>query len=136
MKLTTTNCNRFRSFATRVALKLSGVPFEDEVLTWPAYMAARGDKTTFPLGQIPVLRLPSGKVITQSGALARYAGELSGLYPRTSEEQLICDEIVEVCAETMNACPGHKDPEEKKRLREAFAVDVLPKYFEFLASRR
>ena len=50
--------------------------------------------------------LPSGKIITQSASLARYAGKLSGLYPENPEEALEVDEFVDIAAiEVTNGAP-------------------------------
>ena len=67
--------------------------------------------------------------------MARYAGKLPGLYPTDPEEQLLVDEIIETCSDMMNKCPQHKDVEEKKKLREAYAANDLPKFLNFLAKK-
>ena len=58
-----------------------------------------------------------------------------GLYPTDLEEQLLCDEIFEVMQELSSKVPQHPDAEEKKKLREAFVANTLPKYFTFLANK-
>ena len=60
---------------------------------------------------------------------------LLGLYPTDPEEQLLCDEILEVVSELSSKVPQNPDAEEKKKLREAFVADVLPKYMTFLANK-
>lgn len=125
-----------RAFVTRVALRIGNIEFEDETLSWSDFQGAKASSPErFPLGQMPVMTLPSGKIVTQSGAQARYAGKLAGLYPSDPEDQLLCDEIIEVCTEMMNKCPQHKDADEKKKLREDYAANALPKYYNFLAAK-
>jgi glutathione S-transferase len=126
-----------RAFVARVCFKVGNIPFEDETISFPELQAAReATPDRFPLGQMPVLTLPSGQVIAQSNAIARYAGKLSGLYPVENAELMIqVDEIVETTNECMGKVPQHKDPEEKKKLREAFLQTDLPKYFGFFAKR-
>jgi len=111
---------------------MAGLTFEDETMTFPDFQA---NKARFPLGQMPIMTLPNGTVVTQSGAHARYAGKLAGLYPTDPEEQLFCDEIFEVMQEMASKVPQHSDPEEKKKLREAFVETTLPKYMNFLVSK-
>lgn len=89
-----------------------------------------------PLGQLPVLTLPSGKVVTQSGAHARFAAKKAGLYPRDDDEAaLFIDEIVFAAEDVLAKCPQDPDVEVKKAKRAAFAKDVLPKYLKFLADK-
>ena len=108
----------------------SGQAFDDQTLSFPDFQAAKGaNPEKFPLGQMPVLTLPNGTVVTQSGAHARYAAKLAGrkqtqfflfspsffsntsytfflfhflllgLYPTDPEEALLVDEIAEVVSE-------------------------------------
>jgi len=121
-----------RAYVTRTCLKIAGHAFTDETLTFPEFQA---NKARFPLGQMPILTLDNGTVVTQSGAHARYAGKIAGLYPTDPEEQLLCDEIYETCNELQGKVPQHPDAEEKKKLREAFVAEALPKYMNFLASK-
>lgn len=39
----------------------------------------------YPLGQVPTLTFPDGRVVVQSGAILRWAGRKAGLYPREAE---------------------------------------------------
>jgi glutathione S-transferase len=52
--------------------------------------------------QLPSITLPSGKVVSQSGAIIRYAGRLANLAPADEELLLDADMIVELANE-MNA---------------------------------
>ena len=65
----------------------------------------------------------------------RYAGKVSNMYPTDPVEALKVDEILEVVSEMLSKCPQNKDPEEKKKLREAFAANNLPVYFNFLSKK-
>ena len=64
-----------RAYVTRTCLKMAGHAFEDETMSFPDFQA---NKARFPLGQMPIMTLPNGTVVTQSGAHARYAGKLAG----------------------------------------------------------
>ena len=126
------------AFVSRSCFRIGGIEFEDEIVEFPDFAAAKAaTPAKFPLGQMPILTLPSGQVIAQSGAQARYAGRLANLYPTDPEEQLRCDEIFESCFEFMNLCPHQqfKDADEKKRCREEFAANVVPVYFGFFANK-
>ena len=124
-----------RGYVTRTCLKMAGIPFTDESISFPDFQAGKSNTAKFPLNQVPTMTLANGTIVTQSGAMARYAGRLAGLYPTDPEEQLLCDEIVEVVNEFGSKVPHHRDAEEKKKLREAFVADVLPKYMTFIANK-
>lgn len=86
---------------------------------------------------MPVLTLPSGKKIVESGAIGRYAARRAGLYPTDPEQALVVDEVVEICASIMTKVPYPKDvsDDERKAQREAYANGLLKKYFSLLSSR-
>lgn len=75
-----------RAEATRLALASASIPFTNKVFSFPEF---KESKSTFPLGQLPILDLDFGegntKSITQSSAILRYAGKLSGLYPEDDD---------------------------------------------------
>lgn len=127
----------------RLALVLSGTPFEDVRLSQQDW-AAR--KPTARYGQVPILTLPSGDEIYQSDAMLRWAGAQGdgALYPSDPATRLLIDEIIGVCGDMdRNWRPciylgmrpekyGHAgvDAESKgaivKTLREAFVTEDLP----------
>ena len=87
-----------------------------------------------PLGQVPTLTLANGQVVCQSSAIVRYAAKLAKLYPTDGIEALLVDEIMETCSECMKkekylerTAPQHPEQAEKKKLREAFVANDLPK---------
>jgi hypothetical protein len=54
------------SFAHPSLVKVGNIPFEDETISFSELQAAReATPDRFPLGQMPVLTLPSGQVIAQ-----------------------------------------------------------------------
>ena len=69
----------------------------------------------YPTGW-PELQVPDGRVVTQSAAMARYAGKLGSLYPTDPIEALICDEAINLCLDALGKCPGDPDPEIKKKV--------------------
>ena len=66
-----------RGETARLALSIGGVPFDDERVKgadWPAL------KPSMPFGELPVLEV-DGQRLSQSNAINRYVGQLTGLYP-------------------------------------------------------
>ena len=127
-----------RSFVTRVCLGVAGTAYENRYMTFPELLAARGPSgfsDAVPLGQLPLLTLPSGQVVTQSGAHLRYAARKAGLYAADDEKALLVDEILDTVVDFMAKVPQHPDSEQKKALREAWVKDVAPKYLSFFARK-
>ena len=123
-----------------MCLGAAGIEFENKVFADFADFRAQRDTPAgaiaMPLGQVPVLTLPDGTIVCQSGAHMRYAGRKAGMYPRDDDVRaLLIDEIVFTADELMAKCPQHADPEIKKTLREAFTKDVIPKFAKFLAAK-
>ena len=117
---------------------MAKVPFEDERITFAELQQRRGEagrSNDVPLGSLPVLTLPSGRVVAQSGAILRYAGKRAKLYPDDEEQALLCDEIIETAADIMTSAP--KDPDQAKtlELRKQWAAGKLHTFFSFLAER-
>ncbi len=60
----------------------AGLEYKNTFLTYPELVAARGptgSSDAFPFGQMPVLVMPDGSVMTQSVALARSVGGHSSI---------------------------------------------------------
>ncbi len=119
-----------RAEAARLALHLGGIVFEDKRFGFAEFAEVR--KTT-PLGQVPVLHV-DGVQVTQSDAILRYAGKLSGLYPTDAFQALLCDEVldaVEDVNEKMGATYGLTG-DALKVARTALVTGALPKYLVWL----
>ena len=80
-----------RAEAARLALHIGGIAFEDKRFAFADFAEVR--KTT-PLNQVPTLHV-DGVQVTQSDAITRYAGKLSGLYPTDAFQALLCDEVMD-----------------------------------------
>jgi glutathione S-transferase len=127
-----------RAFAIRAALRHANVPFEDGRISYPQLVQGRGPtgaNMKFPLGQVPTLELPSGLVVCQSVPILRWAARQSDLYPKNIDQALLCDEIVETVSEMRSKLPDAKDENERKKLREDYIQNVVPKYMDQLTSR-
>jgi glutathione S-transferase len=88
-----------RAEAIRQAFYVGGVEFEDARIAFPEWAAL---KPTTPYGSLPTLEV-DGEVYTQSNAMLRYAGKLSGLYPACAIGALKVDGVLDVVEELNNA---------------------------------
>lgn len=124
LKLTYFDFHGGRGEPARMALRIAGVPFEDDrvpLAAWPERKAGQ------PFGAVPVLRVDDYP-LTQSNTINRYVGELSGLYPTDSWQAALCDEamgLAEDIATRVVATFGIQDPEEMRAAREALVSGPL-----------
>jgi len=91
LKITYFDIDGGRAEPARLALRIGGMAFEDHRFAFSEFAEVR--KTT-PLNQVPTLQVNEVRV-TQSGAITRYVGKLSGLYPEDAFQALLCDEIMD-----------------------------------------
>ncbi|WP_301101420.1 glutathione S-transferase family protein [Propionivibrio sp.] len=91
LKITYFDIDGGRAEPARLALHIGGIAFEDHRFAFGEFAAVR--KTT-PLNQVPTLQVNDVQV-TQSGAITRYVGRLSGLYPEDAFQAMLCDEIMD-----------------------------------------
>ena len=73
----------WRAEMSRLALFIGGIEFED-LRPSREEIAKMRTEGIFPFGQFPVLQV-DGKNIAQTGAIARFCGKLSGLYPTEND---------------------------------------------------
>lgn len=124
----------WRAEVSRVALHLGGIEFENRHFTREEFRAAKADGT-LPFGQVPILMV-DGETIAQTGAIARFCGKLSGLYP--TDDALSAakiDQFIDACTDVtgrVGLTMGIQDPEEKMAARAALAADTLPKWLGYL----
>jgi len=85
----------WRAEAVRVALFMGNVEFED-IRNIPRAQLKQAGK--LPFGAVPVMEV-DGKILSQSGALAMYAGKLAGLEPKTSWEKAKVHEAIDGCTD-------------------------------------
>ena len=90
--------------AIRLALHLGNVAFEDHRVSY-AEIREMDKEGKLPYGQVPVLEL-KGKIYAQSGAILRWAGRQSGLYPEDQELQLQCDAIEDTLMDIKKLLPA------------------------------
>merc|ERR1712130_621505 len=86
----------WRAEVSRLALHLGKVPFEN-VTSMNLQALRESGKAT--LGQMPILEV-DGKTCVQTGAIARYCGKQSGLYPRDDDWAAAkIDEIIDTATD-------------------------------------
>ncbi|KAH6580103.1 hypothetical protein BASA50_005064 [Batrachochytrium salamandrivorans] len=124
---------RARAEASRLALYVGGVPFEDERVSGEGWGAM---KQATPFGQLPLLTINGSTQIAQSNAILRYAGSLGGLYPAADPiKAALVDQIVmhiEDMSNTVYSTVREKDPEVKMQQRKVIAQDKYPAMFKSL----
>ena len=97
----------WRAEVTRLALFIGDIPFNDYRVEGKEIddLKATGllpNKQIAPFKQLPILDV-DGKIIAQTGAIARFCGKLSGLYP--AEDSISCaliDQFIDFVTDLTN----------------------------------
>ncbi|KAJ8559056.1 hypothetical protein ON010_g8392 [Phytophthora cinnamomi] len=126
-----------RAEPIRLALFIGGLDFEDKRLSFDEFAKV---KSGLPFNQLPVLEV-DGDAISQSLAILRYAGSITGLYPTT--DMLAAsrvDEIFVLIDEMFNnpawrETVSERDPDKLKKMREGLSMGIIPKTLDFLEKR-
>lgn len=111
----------------RLTMLLGNQEFEDNRVTfkeWPDL------KSQMPLQALPVAEI-NGKEVSQSMAMVRYFGKLSGLYPEDAWKALLVDQIVETVMDMQDAMFSFKgdDKDAMREAREKTMKDDVPRYW-------
>ena len=130
----------WRAEVTRLALYMNDIEFVDHRIsdTERDQFKKNGQLPNgmiAPFQQLPVLEV-DGKIVAQTGAIARFCGKLSGMYPSDNDfDAARVDQIIEA-AQDINyivSISGREKNLEKKLLaRERLTKVHLPKWFQFL----
>ena len=130
----------WRAEVTRLALFIGNIPFKDYRVEGKEIdnLKETGllpNNQIAPFRQLPVLDV-DGKIIAQTGAIARFCGKLSGLYPKDNDFKAAqIDQIIEAAQDINYLVTLSGRDKEKKRLalaRKILAKKHLPKWFQFL----
>ena len=130
----------WRAEVTRLSLYIGNIPFEDYRIEGDDYDKFKKtgelpNKKIAPFKQLPVVDV-DGKIFAQTGAIARFCGKLSGLYPKNDDyKAALIDQIIEGAQDInylVTLSSRDKDPEKKKVARDILATRHLPKWFKFL----
>ena len=87
-----------------------------------------------PFHQLPVLEI-DGNIVGQTGAIARYCGKLSNLYPKDDFLAAKVDQIIDTATDITNLIsPTIKEKDEiiKEAMRKKLTNKLLPRWFNYL----
>eukprot|EP00403_Amphidinium_massartii_P039488 CAMPEP_0178448124 /NCGR_PEP_ID=MMETSP0689_2-20121128/41800_1 /TAXON_ID=160604 /ORGANISM="Amphidinium massartii, Strain CS-259" /LENGTH=244 /DNA_ID=CAMNT_0020073255 /DNA_START=1 /DNA_END=735 /DNA_ORIENTATION=+ len=76
----------FRAMAetTRFMLRHGNIAYQDEVV-WGTVFANRRARGEYPFEKVPIMDI-DGRIVAQSGSIARYVAKLAGCYPEDAAE--------------------------------------------------
>ena len=124
----------WRVETSRIALFYGGIEFEDIRLSREEISKIKFDGT-FPFGQFPILQV-DGKTLDQTGAIARFCGKLSGLYPINDDFAAAkVDGVIDLATDINNQkrpALREKDPKLRMELRQELSGAILPPWLVFL----
>ena len=118
LKLIYLDHHYWRAECTRVALHMSGVQFDDCRMDYEG-MYASGALT---FGTFPALVVGGKGVLNQTQAIARYVGQLTGLYPSDPFLSAKCDEAIDALTDVsdlVTATMQERNPQRKIQWRQA-----------------
>ena len=123
----------------RVSLFMGNIPFEDVRISKEEFREViltgkLRNGMTAPFHQLPVLEI-DGKIIGQTGGIARFCGKLSNLYPEDNILAAQVDQIIDTATDITNLISptvGEKDEKIKKNMREKLTHKLLPRWLNYL----
>jgi prostaglandin-H2 D-isomerase / glutathione transferase len=117
-----------RAEAIRLAFTIGRVEFTDETFPFSEFPALK-ESGRLPFGQVPLLTV-DGKDYTQSAGMLRYAGRLSGLYPKNDDLAALGIDQFVIGIEDVNTAMRYsgKDPEGLKAARMEFIETAGPRF--------
>lgn len=124
----------WRAEISRLALFIGGIEFEDFRPSKDEITKMKTDGI-LPFGQLPILQV-DGKTIAQTGAIARFCGKLSKLYPSENQfEAAKIDEVIDLATDITNLIvPSlrEKNPKLRTKMRKELSEKVLPRWLGYL----
>lgn len=129
----------WRAEVARISLFKGNISFDDIRVNGDDFKFIKEhgkmkDGTLVPFRQLPIL-VVEGKIIAQTGAIARICGKLSGLYPEEMIEAGKVDQIIDTATDInvlLRPSMRESDPVKRKAMRVELAQNDLPKYFGYL----
>jgi len=127
LRLSYFDFNGGRGEVARLALTIGQIPFDDDRIPLATWRSVRDQ---FPFRALPVLQIDD-EVITQSNAINRYVGRLTGLYPEDPIEALRCDEVMDAIEDILAQIVqtfGIDDEDAKRAARQKLAEGPISLY--------
>ena len=129
----------WRAEVLRVSLFIGNISFEDVRISREEFREViltgkLRNGMSIPFHQLPVLEI-DGKIVGQTGAIARFCGKLSGLYPENDLLAAKVDQIIDTATDITNlVSPTVREKNEiiKKDKREKLSNKLLPRWFTYL----
>ena len=129
----------WRAEVLRVSLFIGNIPFEDVRISKEEFIEViltgkLRKEIEIPFHQLPVLEI-DGKIIGQTGGIARFCGKLSNLYPNNNLQAAKVDQIIDTASDITNlVSPTVREKNEikKKEMRERLSKKLLPRWFRYL----
>ena len=129
----------WRAEVMRVSLFIGNIPFEDVRISREEFREViltgkLRNGMAVPFHQLPVLEI-DGKIIGQTGGIARFCGKLSNLYPEDNILAAQVDQIIDTATDITNLISptvGEKDEKIKKNMREKLTHKLLPRWLNYL----
>ncbi len=129
----------WRAEVLRVSLYISNIPFEDVRISRDEFINMI--KTGFlpngkrvPFHQLPVIEV-DGKIIGQTGAIARYCGKISNLYSNDNINAAKIDQIIDAATDITNIVSTTiREKDEQKKIEDRLLLKnkLLPRWFKYL----
>jgi len=131
IKLIYFNFPFWRAEISRISLFYGNIPFEDVRISSDDFAHVRTtgtlpDGTVIPTKALPCLSV-DGVSFCQTGAIARFCGKLSGLYP--NENNVNCaliDQVIDICTDMTN-CISYPINTEGEASRKSFRESLFEK---------
>ena len=129
----------WRAEVLRVSLYIGNIPFDDVRISKGEFREViltgkLRNGMQVPFHQLPVLEI-DGKIIGQTGSIARFCGKLSGLYPKNDLLAAKVDQIIDSATDITNLIsPTVREKNEtiKIEMRDKLANKLLPRWFDYL----
>ena len=120
-----------RGLECRLALTVAGIPYTDERIDRPTWLAR---KPSTPFGALPVLS-DGERALVQSNAILTGIGRGHGLHPADPWRAAEHEAVMQSVEDLRYKLPSPKDDAEKKAAREAFAAGWLAQWAGSLSTR-
>eukprot|EP01033_Poteriospumella_lacustris_P016165 gene16165-11561_t len=90
---------RARAEAIRMILEYAGIQYQDVTVSMKDWMGIKGHTEIAPFDQLPSMRLPSGEIIAETGAIVRLVAKLAKIYPEDPFAAARADMVYEFAVE-------------------------------------